>query len=262
MLRLGRVDRVVDGALGHPAGSAAPVVSPAGPGKATSVFIAIRFQCVTSFACAAAGTASTTAVANTRLPGLLPIFRASPRSWTRPFTLAPARGTSNRIEYPAALNSSQLLLSVGLAIRAMRPGARFAPEVVPRPLGRAVERLLSEPRNRRAKKPLNDSSVSTRVPPFEARSATRALALIDRVRPRHLMRAAGQPARSSTIVPGPDFQRKSGARSDRPSNDIDFTSGFQSGHCSKPVRTPHTTLGGAAISTSRLLLTGASTLRS
>src|SRR5215217_4864879 len=37
---------------------------PAGPGKVTSVLIAIRFQFVTSFACAAAGAASAAATAN------------------------------------------------------------------------------------------------------------------------------------------------------------------------------------------------------
>jgi hypothetical protein len=36
---------------------------PAGPGNATSVLIAIRFQCVTSLACAAAGATSATAAA-------------------------------------------------------------------------------------------------------------------------------------------------------------------------------------------------------
>jgi len=41
-------------------------------------------------------------------------------------------------------------------------------------------------------------------------------------------------------------------------NDIDFTSGFQFGQFSKRVSTSQTTCGGASMSTSAVLLTGAS----
>ncbi len=83
--------------------------------------------------------------------------------------------------------------------------------------------------------------------------------MIDSVRPRHLTNRGGSTSSSvETIVPGPAFQRNSEPGATGPSNDIDLTSGFHCGHCSKPVKTSQTTSGGAAISISRLLVTGAS----
>jgi len=82
---------------------------------------------------------------------------------------------------------------------------------------------------------------------------------MDIVRPRQTT-ARGGSTRSSveTIVPGPAFQRNSEPGANGPPNDIDLTSGFHCGHCSNCVNTSQTTSGGAAISISRLLLTGAS----
>src|SRR3954467_435070 len=57
---------------------------PAGPGNATSVLIAIRFQCVTSLACAAAGAASAIAAASAAHQVLL-LIRLSPRGGVPPF---------------------------------------------------------------------------------------------------------------------------------------------------------------------------------
>jgi hypothetical protein len=84
------------------------------------------------------------------------------------------------------------------------------------------------------------------------------IALIDIVRPRQLIIRGGSTCSSvETIVPGPAFQRNSEPGATGPSNDIDFTSRFHCGHSSKCVRTSQTASGGAAISISRLLLTGA-----
>jgi hypothetical protein len=83
--------------------------------------------------------------------------------------------------------------------------------------------------------------------------------MMDVVRPSHVMRRGGSTCSSvETIVPGPAFQRNSEAGATSPPNDIDFTCRFHSGHRSKRVRTSQTTSGGAAISISHLLVTGAS----
>ena len=63
-------------------------------------------------------------------------------------------------------------------------------------------------------------------------------------------------SRVDTIVPGPAFQRNSDPGASGPSNDIDFTSGFQLGQFSNRVSTSQTTWGDASISISALLLTG------
>src|SRR6476659_3250441 len=83
---------------------------PAGPGNATRVFIAIRFQCVTSFACATAGTASATAAANTACQACRIGF--SPRCGVTRTSASDTYG-----EYPAALTLRQLPLGIWLAIR-------------------------------------------------------------------------------------------------------------------------------------------------
>ena len=75
---------------------------------------------------------------------------------------------------------------------------------------------------------------------------------------RHEMYRGGS-TRSSveTIFPGPAFQRNSDPGATGPANDIDFTSAFQLGQFWKSVRTSQTTCGGASISISAVLLTGA-----
>src|SRR5439155_8430911 len=60
-----------------------------------------------------------------------------------------------------------------------------------------------------------------------------------------------------TIVPGPAFQRNSEPGASGPVNDIDLTSGFQFGQFSNRVSTSQTTWGGASMSISALLRTGA-----
>src|SRR3954466_13368377 len=79
------------------------------------------------------------------------------------------------------------------------------------------------------------------------------------VRPRHEMYRGGS-TRSSveTIVPGPAFQRNSDPGASGPAKDIDLTSGFHWGQFWKSVSTSQTAWGGASISTSAVLLTGAS----
>jgi hypothetical protein len=73
-----------------------------------------------------------------------------------------------------------------------------------------------------------------------------------------VVRAGSIQSSVETIVPGPAFQRNSVPGASGPGNDIDFTSGFQFGQFSKRVSTSQTTWGGASMSTSAVLLTGAS----
>ena len=111
---------------------------------------------------------------------------------------------------------------------------RFDLQVLKATLERVVERPLES-----AAEEAGDEPVIGLLGAHERRAVTRLEGVdVDRA----------EPSSVDVIVAEPDFQRKTDPSERPPSIETDFTSGFQLGQRSMPVRTSHTSSRAAAIS--------------